>query len=175
MGKESIEIHTKMDAEAFSAFSVFHTFRFHKWDLRLLLCTVGMTALALVQLYTGGVVLFWVFLCVGILFPIAFFIYFSQSMRGQIKTSKLDKPRFVYSVQLAPGEVRVRNDAEQAAFQWEELHRVYLLPEYAYLYVSKARAFILPYRDIANGSGEKLCRIVKENLPPERLVNKRKS
>lgn len=169
-----IQVHTQIDRKVFTDFSNFNAFRLHYRGLGLAGFPVLMIALAILNYATGSKLFFWLFSLTGILLPLFYLLFYRVSLSKQIIANHLEQPRHAYSVQLDKTGVTVQNDAEHVVYRWDQVYRVYLREHYVYLYITKARAFLLPYTDIAEGAdAQALISSIRQNLEPIRLFDQR--
>ena len=172
---QPITVKTMMDTKVFTDFSHFNSFRLNKRWLSLVLFPVIIVAFGFVNLFTGSRLLFYVFCAAGIVLPLLYLLFYRVSIKKQIVAYQLEIPRCAYTVFLSKDGVAVSNEKEQAKLDWERVYRVFELDDYTYVYITKARAFILPHRDIADGTPEQLHQLFLEYLPSVRLFVKRKN
>ena len=57
---------------------------------------------------------------------------------------KLKDGRYVYTVNLDSSAIHVRNDKEEANYQWDKAYKAYRNYDAIYLYITSERAFIIP-------------------------------
>lgn len=91
----------------------------------------------------GALLLGNVLLTVGLGVPCVYFASFFSSIRRQIVQQGLVRPQPVYSVKLGE-EITASNARETASYPWKSIHGAYRVPTAIYLYVTPARALILP-------------------------------
>jgi len=85
-----------------------------------------------------------VLLGVGLLLPLIWFGMFFASVNRQAKQSGLSPSKTQYVVTLSPDKIHVTKGKEAADFVWDAVHLVRRVKGCIYLYVSPARAFLLP-------------------------------
>lgn len=174
MSIPSITVPSHMNQQVFTDFSNFNSFRLHNRWLGLAGFPVLMIALSVVNRETGSDFLFYLFIACGIGLPLLYLLFYFVSLKQQVKANGLDTPRLAYTVTLSPHGVEVETDKEHAKYRWEQLYRVYVLPEATYVYITRARAFLLPHADLSDGvTPQELVALVSEHLPAVRLFDKR--
>jgi len=170
----SVTVETILSAEAFAAFSRFNAFRIGGRGLALVLFPLAMAGMGAVHWATGSPTLFFVFCAIGVVLPAGYLAFFSAAVRRQIEIHRLREPRVVYGVKLDEKGIAIRNERERIEYGWERPYRVYLTDGYAYLYMAKGKAFILPYESVAEGTAEELVELLRRRLGAERVRDLRK-
>ena len=172
--EKPIVVRTTVNAQVFREFSHFNAFQMNYRGLMLLVFPVFLLLLAFIHLNTGSRLFFYLYCGAGLLLPLAYLIFYRVSLNRQIRLHRLETPRVAYTVTLGEKEVKVTSDTEKTTFQWHQVYRVFHLEQVSYLYLTKARAFILPHGDLQQGTPEALVTLVKEKVPPIRVKDKRK-
>lgn len=166
-------IDVKLTAEEFKRFSLFDTFRRRKmWRSPVTFASIlSFCALIcyLMHHVDGAVMLGSVLLLVGLGMPITYFVAFFTSLNKQVKTLAL--PKKVYSLCLTEKSngIAIENDHEHADYKWKDVYHVYRAKTATYLFMTPARAFILPHFCIAEGA-DALWRLINKQLPDERCT-----
>lgn len=174
MESQEITVRSHLDSRVFSDFSNFNAFRLHNRWLSLIFFPVLMIALALVHRATNNETFFWIFLILGILLPVGYLLFYSVSLRQQIRANGLDTPRHAYTVTVSYAGVQVENATEKASYRWDQIYRVYALGNATYIYITRARAFLLPNADLPEGCTQTdLLALVRRRLDNIRLFDKR--
>jgi hypothetical protein len=169
MQEPIISIHSMMDKHTFSNFSKFNNFRLnHRW-LLLILFPAIMSVFAYFNLLTNSTFLFWLFIVLGFTLPLGYMAVFYVSLKNQISIYKLTSPKHVYSVHLSQNGIQVINNNEKILYKWNQVYRVYRVNNYFYLYITKARAFILPNTNIESATPEDTWKLIQEYVPMNRL------
>ena len=149
-------IEVNLTAEEFKRFSLFDTFRRRKmWRAPVTFASIlSFCALIcfLMHHVDGAVMLGSVLLLVGLGMPITYFTAFFTSLNKQVKT--LGLPKVVYSLCLTEKSngIAIENGHEHADYKWKDVHHVYRSRPATYLFMTPARAFILPHSCVENGS-----------------------
>lgn len=172
---QPITVQTRIDETVFTDFSHFNSFRLSSRWLSLLLFPVVMAAFGAVNLLTGSRLLFYVFCAAGIALPLLYLLFYRVSLNKQIAAYQLEQPRSAYTVCLSADGIAVSTEKEKTEFCWEQVYRVFEMNDYTYLYITKARAFILPHCDVSQGTPEQLHQIFLDYLPQIRLFDKRRN
>ena len=160
MNTGDIIIRTMIDKTVFTDFGRFNFFRVHHRWVGLVLFPLLMAIFAYLNLITGSVPLFVLFLGIGFVFPIGSILTFHVNLKNQIKANNLSVPRFSYTVSLGTAGFTVSTDCEKAEYSWEQIIHIYRYKQYIYLYVAKNKAFILPLGCIREGSEEGLVQLL---------------
>ncbi|SMP58234.1 YcxB family protein [Anoxynatronum buryatiense] len=171
--EKSLVIRTTINAQVFRQFSYFNAFQMNHRGLMLLFFPVFLIILGVIHLNTGSRLFFYAYCGAGLLLPALYLTFYHVSLKRQIRLHGLDTPRVAYTVTLDPHEVQVVNAHETTTFQWHQVYRVFHLDHVSYLYLTKARAFILPHGDFHQGTPEALIKLVDEQVPVIRVKNKR--
>jgi len=138
-----------IDKRTFSAFAVYDSLvRKRAWRSPLIFALI-MSGFALVcflarKTHEQAVLLGGVLLGVGLILPVVWFGMFFASVKRQAKRSGLSPDKPQYFVTLTPEKIHVEKGKEQADFAWKDAHMARRVKGCIYLYVSPARAFLLP-------------------------------
>lgn len=174
-----MRIEVIMTEEIFRRFSRFDMFRRRKvWRApaiwAVILCTSAALCFVKGQVQ-GAKLLGAVLLVVGLGLPLAYFASFALSMKQQIVSQGLKRPKLVYTLVLtdkAKG-IGVSNETEQADYEWKKTHHVYRNLLDTYLFITPARGFILPHHCIEEGE-DALWDLIRRKVPQERTTDLRK-
>ncbi|MEN1760058.1 YcxB family protein [Anoxynatronum sibiricum] len=172
--EKPIVVRTTVNAQIFRDFSHFNAFQMNHRGLMLLFFPVFLIILGVVHLSTGSRLFFYAYCGAGLLLPLAYLIFYRVSLNRQIRLHHLEMPRVAYTVTLGQKDVKVTSETEITTFQWHQVYRVFHLEQVSYLYLTKARAFILPHGDLQQGTPEALFKLVGEQVPPIRVKHKRR-
>lgn len=174
METQPVIMHVKMDAKVFTEFSNFNAFRMNRRWLGLALFPAAMGIFGVVNLMTGSRLLFDLFCIAGVVLPLLYLFFYHISLRKQISAYHLKSPRNAYTVSLSADGVAVSTEKEQTSFRWDQVYRVFELDARTYVYITKARAFLLPHSDLSQATPEQLHQVFLDYLPRVRLFDKRK-
>lgn len=166
---QEFHVHSTIDRNTFSDFSFFNCFRIHNRFISFLAFPVLMLICGYVNLVTGSPFLFWLFTAIGLIFPVGYLFFYRVSLKNQIQRNQLSTPRLAYTVHITADAIHVRSPTEETSFHWDQIYRVYSYKSYIYLYITKARAFILPYKDIEDGTAEDLWNCITSHTDPLRV------
>ena len=169
-----VRVDTKIDAKVFRDFSDFNAFVIGKRRLTMIAASIVLIILAVINWRTGGIVLTYLCAALAVLAPLMFMLRYTISVKGQIQRFRLEQPRQFYTVKISAGGVDVQNETEHVKFQWKQAYRVYERDDYFYIFITKARGYILPKADIVSGTEDLLREIIKENMPEIRYFDKRR-
>jgi hypothetical protein len=151
---KEIEIQTRVDEQVYRAFSHFNTFKaFHK-SVGYFVFPIAMVVFAVVNLKTGSLPLFIIFLAIGLGLPVFNIITYRTGINHQIKKLNLDGTKIAYTTILNDEGIHVSNEKEHADYPWNKVYYAYHTDNTVYLFLTKTRCFILPYKDIQGGKTE---------------------
>jgi hypothetical protein len=173
MKKNTVRVKTQIDDKVFSDFSHFNAFRLHNRWVGFLLFPFLMLGLGVINRVTGSEFLFVLFCLCATLIPTTYLIFYKVSLTRQIELHQLKTPRIAYTVELSESGMLVSTTSEQNFFKWSQIYRVFELDDYTYVYITKARGFILPLKDLESASPDALHGLFTEFLAPIRLFDKR--
>ncbi len=146
----TIEIPVKLNEKTFKRFARFDMFTLRKRWVRPVIFSLLMTAFAAAALLArkeqSGLIAA-VLLTVGLGLPVVYFGTFLSQVNMQAVRQRLDPPRSVYTVRLTPEGVEAENrmkKEEPLRLPWEQTQRAFRAKGCIYLYVSAAKAFLLP-------------------------------
>lgn len=110
-----------------------------------------------------------VLLVVGLGVPAVYFTTFFSSLKQQILLHGLKRPKLVYTLELTgkAAGIAVRNETEQAEYEWKRVFHAYRDREATYLFITRDRGFILPHSCVEEGE-DALWALISKKLPPER-------
>ena len=145
-----ITIPVRLDAKTFKRFSRFDMFALRRRWVRPAVFALVLAAFAAVALLSGksqaGLIAA-VLLAVGLGLPLTYFGTFLSQVNAQAERLGLDNARPVYTVTLDFDGVKVVNNMKREdvqAVKWPEVQAAFLRKGCIYLYVSPAKAFLLP-------------------------------
>ncbi len=175
----TITVLSYIDSKVFSDFAAFNAFTLHNRWVSLALFPVIMFGLGLMNRYTGSEAFFWGFTALGLVLPLFYLFFYKVSLSRQIKAYALDldldTPRLAYTVTVNKEGVYVTNVGEKAQYTWDNMHGIYILDSAIYLYVTKARAFIMPYTGLQEGAdAQSLAQMVQGLATPGRVRDRRR-
>ena len=143
-----METKVVLDSPTFRDFTVFDVLSRRKaWKSPVIFASI-MTLSAIIcfimHKVDGAVLLGSVLLMVGLGMPVVYFLSFFLNLKEEIKKQKLKDGRYVYTVNLDSSAIHVRNDKEEANYQWDKAYKAYRNYDAIYLYITSERAFIIP-------------------------------
>lgn len=148
MSEREIVIPVKLDAKTFRRFSRFDTFRLRKRWVRPLVFALILIAFAVVALVSrrpeSGLIAA-VLLVVGLGLPLVYIGTFLSQVN--LQAERLNPPKRVYTLRLGFDGLRAANDQRQEDAQfvkWQDVPAAFRVKGCVYLYVSAARAYLLP-------------------------------
>ena len=146
----SVTVETYVDDKVYRDFSDFNAFQIgYRW-----------VSLALMPLI--------------LLAPLSYLFRYVVSVKNQIRKFDLATPRKFYEVRVSDKGIFVKNQTEKTSFTWVQTYRVYERDQYFYIFITKARGFILPLKGLETEEIRLLKEIIKENLQPIRYMDRRK-
>lgn len=151
MGAEkNIVIPVKLDEKTFRRFARFDMFSLRKKWVRPLAFSLILIVFAFIALLArkeqSGMIAA-VLLAVGVGLPVVYVGTFLSQVNVQAVQRKLKPARSVYTVTLREEGIRVENDQRKEdplEMEWASVQRAFRRKGCIYLYVSAAKAFLLP-------------------------------
>ena len=151
MGAEkNIVIPVKLDEKTFRRFARFDMFSLRKKWVRPLAFSLILIVFAFIALLArkeqSGMIAA-VLLAVGVGLPVVYVGTFLSQVNVQAVQRKLKPARSVYTVTLREEGIRVENDQRKEdplEMEWASVQRAFRKKGCIYLYVSAAKAFLLP-------------------------------
>ena len=148
--EKEIVIPVQLDEKTFRRFARFDMFALRKKWVRpavfaLILITAAFIALLLRKEQSGMIAA--VLLVVGIGLPLVYIGTFISQVNTQALRAKLKPARRVYTVTLREEGIRVINNQKKEdplETDWPSVQRAFLRKGCTYLYVTAAKAFLLP-------------------------------
>ncbi|MBQ9197338.1 MAG: hypothetical protein IJ157_08900 [Clostridia bacterium] len=148
--EKDITVPVSLDEKTFKRFARFDMLALRKRWIRPALFMLLLMAFAIAALLTrkpqSGMIAA-VLLAVGLALPLVYIGTFLSQVNLQAEKQKLGKGRRVYTVMLTRGGITVTNDQkkeEALNVAWQDAKFAYRRKDCIYLYVSAARAFLLP-------------------------------
>ena len=162
-----ISVPVEIDEKMFLSFAHFETYRRQKrWKGPLLFGAI-LIASALICLLgparRGSVLLGCVLIGVAVLLPAGYFLSYELSLKKQSRAMKLNKPVKAYTVNMDENHVHVtyaEKSGKTENYRWEKLYGAFEKPDVIYLYITRARALILPL-DKAEPDREGLIALIR--------------
>ena len=148
--QKTITVPVRLDDATFRRFARFDAFGLRKRLRRPAIFFSIFLALSLVAFLSGreqSALLGRVLLAVGLLFPAVYIGSFLSDIRRQAKKAGLRSRPFVYTVRLDQDGVHVTNARKEEAplrLPWENVAQAFRMKGCVYLYVTPAKAFLLP-------------------------------
>lgn len=147
-----ITIPVKLDEKTFKRFARFDMFALRKKWIRpavfaLIFIAFAVAALLLRKEQSGMIAA--VLLAVGIGLPLVWTGTFLSQVNVQAAKAKLKPARPVYTVTLLDSGVRIKNDQKEEDIlevDWTSVWKAFRKKGCIYLYVTSAKAFLLPDR-----------------------------
>lgn len=171
-----ITIKAYIDTEVFVTFSKFNSYTLSHRKLTIWLFPLVMVGFAIAHIATGGILLGFLFMLLGIFIPLGSIALFNKSVQNQVRKFNLDKPRLAYSIVLTKEGFTVDNGKEHVTYPWDKAFAAYRIKGYSYLYVTKAKSFILPDKDIdGEKTGADLWAYLEKQVPKGRARSYLKS
>lgn len=176
MKKDVIIVPVKIDDEIFREFAWFDCLRHRKrWRPPVIFAAILLGFAAVCFAMNGraeqATLLGIVLSSVGVLLPAAYFLNFSLSISTQIKRLGLSSSKQPYTVTFRDDDVDVVANAGHTSFSWNAIYRAYRVRGGVYMYVSAARAYLLPCGQ-ATVSDDALWNALEQKLSADKLVDK---
>ncbi len=176
MGKEAeydIQISVTLDEKTFRRFARFDMLKLRKKWRKPLVFAAILVAFAAVALWSrkeqSGLIAA-VLLAVGLGLPLVYFGSFLSQLNMQVLKYRLRPPKKVYAVALGESGIRVENLQKKEAplvMEWEKIPQAFRARECIYLYVTPAKAFLLPEGQ-GNEEAERIWEYLKAHMGPEK-------
>lgn len=168
-----VSVVCKIDRKTFTRFAAYDTLVRKKGWRNPALFALIMTAFAAVcflgrETRAQASLLGGVLLGVGLLLPLVWFGMFFSSVRRQAKRFGLSADKSQYTVTLGDEKITVTKGKEKADFSWQDVYLARRVRGCVYLYVSAARAFLLPDCPETDRAWE----IIAKNLAPGKIQDK---
>lgn len=174
-----MRIEVIMTEEIFRRFTMFDLFKRKKvWKRPALWAAILCVSAAICFIMghvRGAKLLGTVLLLVGTGLPLSYFATFASSMKQQILSQGLKRPKHVYTLVLtekAKG-ISVSNETEHAEYEWKKVHHIYRNLLDTYIFITPARGFILPHHCIEEGE-EELWNLIRRKVDPLHTTDLRK-
>lgn len=144
-----VTLEGNIDERDFLRFAVYDSFKRKKAWRNPLLFTLIMAAFALIcfagrKTHEEAVLLGSVLLGIGLALPVVWVGMYLSSVRRQARANGLSREKAQYYVTFTADGIHVAKGKEQAAFSWGDIFLAHRGKGCLYLYVSAARAFLLP-------------------------------
>ena len=146
----SITIPVRLDEKTFRRFARFDMFTLRKKWIRPVIFSLILIAFAFIALLTrkaqSGMIAA-VLLAVGLGLPVVYIGTFLSQVNIQAVNNRLKPPRLVYTVRLDKDSLIVENNQkkeETLCLPWRDVQRAFRGRGCVYVYVTPARAFLLP-------------------------------
>jgi len=148
--EKQIRIPVRLDEKTFKRFARFDMLILRKKWIRPVVFALILIAFAFVALLTrkaqSGMIAA-VLLAVGLGLPVVYFGTFLSQVNMQALRQKLKPARNVYTVTLREDGILVENNQKKEdplEMPWKKIQRAFRKKNCIYLYVSPAKAFLLP-------------------------------
>ena len=148
--EKDIVIAVRLDEKTFKRFARFDMLTRRKQWVRPALFSLILIAFAVVALLTrkeqSGMIAA-VLLAVGLGLPVVYIGTFLSQVNIQAVNNRLNPPRLVYTVRLDKDSLIVENNQkkeETLCLPWRDVQRAFRGKGCIYVYVTPARAFLLP-------------------------------
>ena len=171
--ERNITIPVRLDEKTFKRFARFDMFTLRKRWVRPVIFSAILIAFAFVALLTkkaqSGMIAA-VLLAVGIGLPVVYFGSFFSQVNMQALQQKLKPPRNVYTVTLRESGILVRNNQRQEdplEMDWVSIQKAFRRKGCIYLYVTPAKAFLLPDKQ-ADAPAHEVWNFLVEHLGAEK-------
>lgn len=159
---QTVCIPAKLDADDFLRFAIFDTFRLKKrWKaplaFALIMSAFAAACFALRGRREQAALLGTVLLCIGLILPLVWLLFYPFSVRREARGRGLSKSVSQYETRLDASGITVTRGKETASFRWADLHMAWRVPGCIYLYAAPNRAFLLPEDENADHAWELVC------------------
>lgn len=166
---QTITVHTHVDAQVYTAFSTFNNFTLNQRKLTLKLFPVLMIGLGVAHLANQYRAMGVVFIALGCLLPLSYLGFHRRALKNQIAQYRLEKPRLAYTITLMQSKIFIENGKEKIQYPYEMCYGAYQVPHFCYVYITKAKCFILPTKDLQDEvTKEELWAFLQDKLGAQR-------
>ena len=170
---KTVTIPVRLDEKTFKRFARFDMFSLRRKWIRPVLFSAILIAFAfaalLIRKEQSGM-LAAVLLAVGIGLPVVYIGSFLSQVNMQSLQRKLKPARRVYTVTLRESGILVRNDQRREdplEMDWSSIQKAFRRKGCIYLYVTPAKAFLLPDGQ-SDASDEEVWKFLTEHLGEEK-------
>ena len=168
--KVELMIPATIDSRDFLRFALFDTFRMKKrWKTPLLFACIisafSAVCFAARKTHEQAVLLGTVLLTVGLALPLVWFLLYVSSVKTESKKHRLSKAKAQYCSYLGREELKVVRDQEEAVFVWKDIYTACRVSDCIYLYVSPARAYLLPDCENSDAAWD----LITSRIPEEKI------
>ena len=143
-----METKVLLDSRTFKEFTVFDVlYRRKAWKGPVTfayIMTLSAIICFIMHKIDGAILLGSVLLVIGLGMPVVYFLSFFINLKDEVKKERLSEARYVYTVSLDSSAIHVRNEKEEASYQWVKTYHAYRNYDAIYLYITTERAFIIP-------------------------------
>ena len=167
-----IEIRCQLTERQYRRYMRFHVLGNRKSVGAHLFFSLLIVAFGLMNFHTKSPILGWIFVTLGVYFLVSRYLRFCISVNRIIDQYGLSAtPKFFYELTFGEDGFEVKNDREQAHYGMDRICRACFLEQdqIAYLYLTKANAFLLPYEGFTEGRPEDLKALLREACPEAAL------
>ena len=168
-----ITVAVKLDEKTFKRFARFDMFALRKKWIRPALFSLILIAFAVIALLTrkeqSGLIAA-VLLVVGIGLPLVYIGTFLSQVNMQAARAKLKPARPVYTVTMRDEGIRIVNDQkaeEPQEVSWNSIYKAFRKKGCIYLYVTPAKAFLLPSKQ-ADAPDYDVWEFIRDHLGREK-------
>lgn len=163
-----------IDRKVFTDFALFDTFVMKKrWKNPVLFASImilfSVICFAARKSHEQAGLLGTVLLSVGLVLPAVWFLLFMISVQNQVKVNRLSSSKAQYFVMLSEENVRVAKGEERVEHNWDEIYHVYLMKGCIYLYISQARAYLMPQC----GDTDAAISLISSKVPADKISDRR--
>ena len=170
MPNQPITVAVNMDRKQLRSFALFDAFTLKKrWKKPVLFATI-LTVFSIVCFmltsFEQNRLLGTVLLAIGLGLPIVYVLMFLIQIGDEVKKLQLKKPRKVYTLVFSNEKITVTNNLvkeDPITLEWQKLPVAFRRKNAIYLYVTRARAFVLPAGQ-ADASDDELWAMFERNM-----------
>lgn len=172
--KSYLTMTANIDRPVFTHFALFDTFVMKKrWKNPVIFAAI-MVFFAVLCFTAGKTreqsgLLGTVLLSVGLVLPAVWFMLFMFSVQNQVKVNKLSASKAQYFVMLSDEKIRVAKGEERVEHDWDDVYHVYLMKDCIYLYITQARAYLMPQCSDTDSA----IAMISSKIPAEKITDKR--
>lgn len=161
-----------MSTGSFKAFSWFHLLHMRKaWRNPLVFFLIFFISSILCYIQypsDGAIMLGTLLLAIAIILPFLYFFKYARSLKKQATLYKLDSKPLMYTIFINEDHIHVESGDELADYPYDIIFKVFRHKQNVYVYITPARAFILPLEE-GKYTADEVIQMLRQKLGPEKI------
>jgi hypothetical protein len=167
-----IIVESKIDKKIYLDFFRFNCFYMNKHARNSFLFPLLLLLFAIFNWFVGSAYLGWILFVLALITPIWILITYRSQAEKQIRQFDLNSPKVFYTISFSSNGIYIRNKKEKADYNWDTVYSIYRTSCYMYLYLTKTKAFIIPFEGILSSTPELLWQLFTDNVEATKLITK---